>query len=131
MRGVRLLALASVMALAGVILWRIALPSTPCGHYECNNIGAKGHSYWEFKDGKVSIVTEEKTIACGTYTYTNNAWFWLSGGPGTPVSTRIEVYGLGLRVDPDAEGLFWPRCPGVHPIEKLKDWWWQIKEKRP
>lgn len=121
--------MAGVIAIAGVILWRIAFPSTPCGHYECSNIGAKGHSYWEFKDGKVTVVTEEKTIASGTYAYTNKAWFWLSGGPGTPIPTRIVVSGLGLRVDPEGEDLFWRRCPGVHPIDKLRDWWWQFKER--
>lgn len=50
--------------------------STPEGMWDAPEIGARGYSYLDFKDGKVETVTPDKRFSLGEYGRKQGQWFF-------------------------------------------------------
>jgi hypothetical protein len=99
-RKTRLLWTCAVAVSLLVIIVGLKGPSSPSGRFVADpGISYDGDLFWEFADGKVSLVADSgKRDSFGTYAKSKDGWIWMNDpGRGKPTQLRVECSWFGLR----------------------------------
>ncbi len=86
-------------------------PGTPDGRYLDKGIAADGDPYWEFQNGKVSLVIGTyRDDSFGTYGKAFGGWVWTNThGKRPPNLVNLRPAWWGIKVGGSTNGLYWPR----------------------
>ena len=117
-----------ILVLGLVLTALLTEPSSPSGRYVADpTIAIDGDFYWEFADGKVSLVYDGgRDDDFGTYANPKNGWVWTNDrGRTKPNHYIIKCSWFGLRFyDESGKMVYGMRrrlLPGRHPAW-MPDW---------
>jgi hypothetical protein len=84
---------------------------SPNGQYLDKGIAADGDPYWEFRNGKVSLVINTyRDPSFGTYGKAFGGWVWTNThGKLPPSLVKLRFAWWGLKIGDSTNALFWPR----------------------
>ncbi len=93
-----------VAGIVSIVSLAVAILSSPVGRFCDDRIGAIGHPYWQFTDGKLYLWTCGQRTFEGTYRRTASGWEVISvSKKGVTNTSPLEVHwwGLATGVPPD------------------------------
>ena len=87
--------------------------SSPRGRYCDDRIGAVGHPYWQFAEGKVDVVACGELIHHGSYSHAPGGWIWINDFKAEKLglqTNRIELHWWGISTGQGLDRLEFHRC---------------------
>jgi len=104
---------AVLSAVFGLGATGLIIASSPRGRFCDNRIGAVGHPYWRFSDGRVGIVACGQYEPHGTYRQTGSGWIWINDYKAEkygPQTNQLELHWWGMSIGPGPGRSEFHRC---------------------